>query len=84
METELLNETKKCGFCECDNPTDLDYNLSNNICDYCYERKLDDFYEGTDDVFIYECKVCHTQYDITEGGNTERCQSCDKINLERI
>ena len=82
METELLNETRKCGLCGFHIPVE-EYVQSNNICDFCYERKLDT-YDGSYDVFAYECKVCHTQYDITEGGNIERCPECDKINLERI
>lgn len=91
MDTILLNETAVCSRCKCEYLPEYSFHKKNGICDECIEHEIDRVYGergdpwSDDDIYLQDCAICHTQYNITDkGASIHYCSECQKaFNTER-
>ena len=69
-ETKLLNDTAVCNRCGREYIPECSFHKEPGICDSCND----------DDIYLQDCAICHTQYNITDpGASIHYCSECQKV-----
>ena len=87
METILLNETTVCNRCGSEYLPEYSFHKEQGICDNCIEHEIDraygergDPWANDDDIYLQDCAICHTEYDLRDQGTSIRyCAQCQRV-----